>query len=89
MIKEVTVAVTQRSQVTIPVDALRALGVKPPGKVVFAIEGGAVRLAPVSFTLESAFGSVKPAERPTNFDALVRAAKDDKAGETMRELRAV
>ena len=37
---------------------------------------------PTSFTLESAFGSVKPAALPTDFDALIRAAKDDKAQRT-------
>lgn len=79
MIKEFTAAVTRRSQVTVPAEALRALGVKPPGKVVFAIDGGSVRLVPVSFTLESAFGSVKPAGSPTDFDTAIRAAKDDKA----------
>ena len=35
--------------------------------------------APASFTLESAFGSVEPAGSPTDFDALICAAKDDKA----------
>ena len=79
MVKEVTVAVTRRNQVTVPAEALRALGVKPPGKVVFAIDDGSVRLAPAAFTLESAFGSVKSAASPTDFDALIRAAKDDKA----------
>ena len=79
MIKEVTAAVTRRSQVTVPADALRALGVKPPGRVAFVIDGDSVRLAPAAFTLESAFGSVKPAASPTDFDALIRAAKDDKA----------
>lgn len=33
----------------------------------------------VSFMLESAFGSVKPAGSPTDFDSAIRAAKDDKA----------
>lgn len=79
MIKEIAAAVTRRSQVTVPAEALRALGVKPPGKVVFAIEEGSVRLVPVSFTLESAFGSVKPAGSTTDFNAAIRAAKDDKA----------
>lgn len=79
MVKEVTVAVTRRNQVTVPAEALRALGVKPPGKVALAIDDGSVRLAPAAFTLESAFGSVKSVASPTDFDALIRAAKDDKA----------
>lgn len=51
---------------------------KPPGKAALAIDDGSAPLAPVSFTLESAFGSV-PAASPTDFDAAIRAAKDDKA----------
>ena len=54
MVKEVTAAVTRRSQGD-----------------------------PTSFTLESVFGSVKPAASTTDFDAIIRAAKDDKARRTM------
>lgn len=50
---------------------------KPPKP--FAIDGGSVRLAPAPLTLESAFGSVKPAASSTGFDAVIRSAKDDKA----------
>ena len=52
---------------------------KPPGKAALAIDDGSAPLTPVSFTIESAFGSVKPAASPTDFDAAIRAAKDDKA----------
>ena len=79
MVKEVTAAVTRRNQAAVPADALRALGVKPQGKAALAADDGSVRLAPAAFTLESAFGSVKSAASPTDFDALIRAAKDDKA----------
>ena len=35
--------------------------------------------SPAAFTLESAFGSVKPVAPTADFDAIIRAAKDDKA----------
>ena len=39
-----------------------------------------------SFTLESAYGSVKPSQRPEPFDEITRIAKDEKAERTAREL---
>ncbi len=45
------------------------------------------RLAAASFSLESAYGSVKPSRRPERFDEIERSAKDAKAGGTAQELR--
>ena len=55
--------------------------------VAFTIEGGEARMAAKDFTLESAYGSVKPAENPEGLDEAARNAKDAKAEETARELR--
>ncbi len=84
--KEITTTITQRGQVTIPVEVRRVLGVKPRDKVTFSIEDGKVRLAPVTFSLESAYGSVKPSGKPEDFDELSRIAKEAKAEKTVREL---
>ena len=46
-----------------------------------------VRLAAGSFSLESAYGSVKPSRKPESFDKIARRAKDAKAEETARELK--
>ena len=46
-----------------------------------------VRLAAGSFSLESAYGSVKPSRKPERFDEIARRAKDAKAEETARELK--
>ena len=80
--KEIVTTITQRSQVTIPAEVRRVLGVKPRDKVAFTIEDGGVRLAPVPFSLESAYGSVKPVEKPENFEEISRAAKEAKAEKT-------
>lgn len=52
------------------------------------IHDGAAELpgAP-QFSLESAYGSVKPFARPEDFDAASREAKDSKAEATVRDLR--
>ncbi len=44
-------------------------------------------MAAKDFTLESAYGSVKPAENSEGLDEAARNAKDAKAEETARELR--
>lgn len=84
--REFTTTITQRGQVTIPAEVRRVLGVKHRDKVAFTIEDGEVRLAPVSFTLESVYGSVKPSKKPEDFEEISRAAKDEKAERTVREL---
>ncbi|MDE2868339.1 MAG: type II toxin-antitoxin system PrlF family antitoxin [Chloroflexota bacterium] len=86
--KEYTATTTQRNQVTIPAAVRRLLGIKPRDKVAFTIDdAGTVRLAAAQFTLESAYGSVRPTARPEDFEQVPRDAKDDKAIATARELR--
>ena len=85
--KEITAATTQRNQVTIPAEVRRLLGLKPRDKVAFTIEDdGVVRLAPASFSLESAYGSVRPVAGPEDLEQATRDAKDAKAEETASEL---
>ena len=73
---------------TIPAEVRRLLGLKPRDKVAFTIEDdGTVSLAAASFSLESAFGSVKPSARPEDFKQIERDAKDAKAEDTVRKMR--
>lgn len=85
--KEITTTVTQRGQVTIPAEVRRILGVRPKDKVSFSIENSHVHLKRASFTLESAYGSVKPSHRPEDFEAISRAVKEAKAENTLRKMR--
>lgn len=75
---EIAATITQRSQVTLPAEVRRLLGLKPRDKVIFAIENDAVRLLPATFTLESAYGSVEPLGRPVDTEGLVRQTKEEK-----------
>ena len=84
--KEITTTITQRGQVTIPAEIRRALRLKPRDKVAFIMEDGLVRLAPVSYSLESVYGSVKPSKKPEDFEEVSRVARDAKAEKTAREL---
>ncbi len=84
--KKITTTITRKGQVTLPAEVRRVLGVKRGDSVVFTEEGGEVRLAPAAFSLESAYGSVKPSKRPEDFDQISRIAKEAKADKTVREL---
>jgi AbrB family looped-hinge helix DNA binding protein len=75
-VKEIITTITQRGQVTIPAEVRRLLGARPRDKIAFQIDGDEVRLAPVTFTLEAAFGSVPPLSRPEDFDAITRIARE-------------
>ncbi|HVC31946.1 MAG TPA: type II toxin-antitoxin system PrlF family antitoxin [Chloroflexota bacterium] len=80
--KEILATITERGQVTVPAEVRRILGVKPREKIAFAIENGQVRLVPASFTLESAYGSVKPLKRPEDLDEIIREVKAERANRT-------
>ena len=85
--KEIVATVTQRSQVTIPAEVRRALGIKPRDKVAFEIDNDQVRLVPARFTLESAYGSVKSMATPEGFEDVSSAAKEEHAKEAVRKMR--
>ena len=75
--------ITQQGRVTIPRDVRRLLNVGQGDKIAFRVEGSTIRLVPVEFTLEQVFGSVTPIQRPEDFEALSRAAKEEKAQRTV------
>ena len=85
--REITTPVTQRGQVTIPPEVRRLLGIKPRDKVSVAIEDGQVRLVPARFTLQSAYGSVKPLSKPEDFKAISRDSIEEHIEKTVRKMR--
>jgi AbrB family looped-hinge helix DNA binding protein len=76
--KEIITTMTQRGQVTVPSEVRRLLRLKPRDKVAFSIDKDEVRLTPARFTLESAFGSVKPLKGRQDFKTISREARDEK-----------
>lgn len=78
--------ITRKGQVTIPAEIRRALNLKEGDAVIWRRDGEVVRLVPARFTLESAFASVTPHQRPEDFEAVEKAAKRDKASATLEEL---
>lgn len=55
---ELETTITQKGQVTIPVEIRTRLGLKPKDKVRFELEGDMVKLRPASSRIERHFGAV-------------------------------
>jgi antitoxin PrlF len=85
--REFTTTVTQRGQVTVPAEVRRLLGIKPRSKLTFRIDGDKVRLMPAAFTIETAFASVPPINRPENFKEIERQAKEELVERAIRKMR--
>ncbi len=80
-------SVSPKGQITIPSEIRKRFGIKPKDKVAFEVEGDTVKLAPAVFTLETAFGSVTPINRPENFKEVSRQAMEEHAEELVRKMR--
>ncbi len=78
---------TYKGTVTIPAEVRRVLGVKPNEEVRFRVVEGKVELLPPTMTLESAFGSVTPINRPEDFQQLRDKAIAGHVREVVSSLR--
>jgi len=86
--KDLVRVVTQKGQVTIPVEIRRRLGIDPADRVLFRVEGDRVYLTAVTETVESAFGAVEPLRRPEDFQALRERAIEDHVEHLLEEMGA-
>lgn len=84
--KEILTTMTKRGQITVPADVRRVLGLKAKDKVAFAIEDDRVELRPVQFTLETAFGSVKPATKTEDLKSIAWVAHEEKVKRELEKL---
>jgi AbrB family looped-hinge helix DNA binding protein len=84
MVRYIT-TVTQKGQITIPVELRRMLGLKRGDKVEFELVNGTVLLQPIGSTLLAGFGSVKPLNRPEDFRKIRREIEEEIADEVMKE----
>ena len=76
--KERIATVTQRNQVTIPVEIRRLLGIKAHDRVIFTIENDQVILQPAPHSLQSLASSLTPLNPGLDPDERIREAKEDK-----------
>lgn len=65
--RQLETRLTQKGQVTIPVDIRSKLGLKPKDTVCFEVEGEVVILRPSKSKLLEGYGAVSPRKRPENW----------------------
>lgn len=78
-------SLTQKGQVTIPVEIRSRLGLKPKDKVVFELEGEVVKLRPAVSRVAAGYGAVTPRRQPEDWrkvrEAIEEAMAEEVAGE--------
>jgi AbrB family looped-hinge helix DNA binding protein len=77
--KEMLSSVSERGQVTIPLEIRRALDIKPRDKVAFKLEGGEVKLIPSTSTLEASYQAIPRLRRPLTDDETTEIAAEEHA----------
>jgi len=79
--------VSQKGQVTIPVEIRHSLGLVAGDKVAFVLDQGEVKVKPVKSVLDKSFGAVKPRRRPEDFEELERLAEEALAEDALRPFK--
>jgi antitoxin PrlF len=77
---------TERGQVTLPVEIRRKLGVKPKEKVTFEVDGESIRIISSKFTVESVRGSVPPLAERTPLENIIDIAAEEHARHVIDEM---
>jgi AbrB family looped-hinge helix DNA binding protein len=62
--------VTEKGQITIPVEMRRKLGLKPRDRVCFELEGDSIRLRPAASRIADFAGIATPRNRPEDWRAV-------------------
>jgi AbrB family looped-hinge helix DNA binding protein len=83
-LKTLETTVTQKGQVTIPVEVRRAMGLGPRSRVRFELHGDVVVLRPVSSKLLAGYGAVTPETRPEDYARLREEFEQGVADEVVR-----
>ena len=85
--KEIMRTVTQKGQVTIPFEIRNLLGLKTRDKVIFKIDNDNIRLTSAKYTLETAYGSVKPLNNVEDFKKLKQIAIEEHVEKVIKEMK--
>jgi AbrB family looped-hinge helix DNA binding protein len=76
---------TQKGQVTIPVEVRRRLGLKPRDRVRFEIDGDEVKITASRSQLLAGYGAVRPRSRPEKWKQVQAKVEEALAREVARE----
>jgi len=77
---------TQKGQVTIPVEVRKQMGLKPSDRVEFEIVDGYAIVRPVRSSILDAYGAVEPRNRPEDFRAIREAFERGVADEVVASM---
>lgn len=78
--QEYLVRVNRKGMVTLPKAVRRQLKAETKGQVVFRVEADQITVGELPLSLEEAYGSVTPINRPENFKKLRKIALEEKVG---------
>jgi AbrB family looped-hinge helix DNA binding protein len=68
--QEFEATLTEKGQVTIPLEIRRLIGLQPRDKVRFEVEGDVVKIRRASSKLLAGYGAVPPLKKPEDFQKL-------------------
>jgi AbrB family looped-hinge helix DNA binding protein len=68
--QEFETTLTEKGQVTIPLEIRRLIGLQPRDKVRFQVEGDMIKISRASSKLLAGYGAVPPLQKPEDFQKL-------------------
>ena len=83
--QEITRDVGSKGQVTLPAAVRKVLGIKPHGRITFAIDDGEVRLHPAGPSLDDVYQSVPALKRKLSVKQMIEIAAEEQALEVAKE----
>ncbi|MCB0167497.1 MAG: AbrB/MazE/SpoVT family DNA-binding domain-containing protein [Anaerolineae bacterium] len=79
-------SVSPKGMITIPQEARKWLKITPKSQVVIRVSQDDLMVKPMPMSFEDTFGSVPPANRPEDFEALLNQAKEERAQQIISKL---
>jgi AbrB family looped-hinge helix DNA binding protein len=79
-------SVTDKGMITIPQELRRIHKIKPGGKVIFRARQDTIEVKPMPMTLEDAYGSVTPINRPENFKQIRNMVREERVEKAITKM---
>lgn len=84
--KEILSSVSQKGQVTIPLEVRKRLGVEAKDKVAFRIERDEIKIVSVASSLEKSFQAIPALKKKMSVEQMVEIAANEHAQKVVNEL---